>query len=130
MPSLPENGPNGRYGDDMQDRAPLAAFALMRVFLGLMWIYEGIRGAPWSVPSWVAGILLLIGLFTSLAATLGVIITLTVLANSHSPAAWGAWPWIYWLIILMQILVAATAAGRVFGIDSILARKRPRWPLW
>lgn len=108
-------------------RVPLAAFAFLRIFLGAMWLYELFRGAPWAEFAGVIGLLLLIGLLTPVSGLVGLVLTAVVYNQAGSGEAWGAWPWLYWLLMLMHVLVSLTRSGRVFGIDALLARWRPRW---
>jgi uncharacterized membrane protein YphA (DoxX/SURF4 family) len=116
--------------DRENNRVPLAAFAFVRIFLGVMWLYEALRGAPWEWVAAVAGILLLIGLFTPAASLLSAITTFIVYSRSSSPEAWGTWSWLYWDVVLMSLIVFFTAAGRVWGIDALLARRKTLWPIW
>ena len=68
------------------------------------------------------GAFLLIGLFTRAVALLGVVqslaITFSVLNTPHE------WYWAYLLMILIHLLLFATAAGRYGGMDGVL---RPVW---
>ena len=68
------------------------------------------------------GALLLVGLATRLFALIGfaqaIAITLSVL---NTP---GEWHWSYYLMMIGQLFLFATAAGRVAGVDGVL---RKRW---
>lgn len=68
------------------------------------------------------GAFLLIGLFTRAFALLGVVqtlaITFSVLNTPHE------WYWAYLLMLLIHVLLFATAAGRYGGMDGLL---RPVW---
>ncbi|MBI2842180.1 MAG: hypothetical protein HYX78_02145 [Armatimonadetes bacterium] len=117
------------FAEDTEGRTPVAVFAFLRILLGAMWIYEAARGVPWAVPAAAAGILLLIGALTPLAAILGAVTALVVLQRAGPVEAWGNWVWLHWLVILMHLLVAGTRAGRVAGVDAWLAARRSRWPI-
>ncbi|GAB3651132.1 TQO small subunit DoxD [Glycomyces tarimensis] len=68
------------------------------------------------------GAFLLVGLFTRAFALLGVVqslaITFSVLNTPHE------WYWAYLLMVLIHLLLFATAAGRYGGMDGVL---RPAW---
>jgi thiosulfate dehydrogenase (quinone) large subunit len=74
------------------------------------------------------GILLLLGLMTRLAAAVALLLT------ANYMLAKGAWPWTpssndaAFVIISLAIMIGA--AGRTFGLDSMLARRWPRSPFW
>lgn len=98
--------------------------------MALVWLFEVVRGAPWEIPAAIAGVMLLFGIKTPLGALIGAGISVYVLTQTRSPDAWGAWPWLYWLMILLHLLLAATRAGRVAGVDALFAARRPQSPLW
>ncbi len=68
------------------------------------------------------GAFLLLGLWTRLWALVGVgqsvAIALSVLNAPNE------WPWAYYLMVATNLVLFATAAGRVAGIDGVL---RPVW---
>lgn len=113
-----------------EQRVPLAPFAFVRIFLGLMWLYEALRDAPWAWPAAVVGFLMLVGLLTPVSSFFGGVLTAFVYSHADSPAAWGTWPWLYWAVMLMHLVVLAAAAGRLWGLDSLPARRAPLWPFW
>jgi thiosulfate dehydrogenase (quinone) large subunit len=76
----------------------------------------------------LVGILLLLGLMTRLAGALALLLT------ANYMLAKGAWPWTpssndaAFAIVSLALMIGA--AGRTFGLDSILARRWPRSPFW
>lgn len=74
------------------------------------------------------GILLIIGLCTRLSVLLAIVMNLNYLL-----ATWLDGPLPQGLnesFLAMEFAVLISGAGRVFGLDAVLARKRPRWILW
>jgi uncharacterized membrane protein YphA (DoxX/SURF4 family) len=68
------------------------------------------------------GVFLLAGLFTRLWALVGIAQTVAItLSVLNTP---GEWHWAYFLMLAAHLLLFATAAGRVAGLDGIL---RPLW---
>ncbi|MEO6821533.1 MAG: TQO small subunit DoxD [Candidatus Nanopelagicales bacterium] len=68
------------------------------------------------------GAFLLVGLATRLFALVGVAQAIAIgLSLINTP---GEWHWSYYLMVIGQLFVFATAAGRYAGIDGVL---RPRW---
>jgi thiosulfate dehydrogenase (quinone) large subunit len=64
------------------------------------------------------GALLVLGLATRLVGLAGALYTVTIaLSTLNAPHEW---TWSYYLWILAELAVSATAAGRVFGLDAIL----------
>ena len=64
------------------------------------------------------GALLVLGLATRLVGVLGALYTVTIaLSTLNAPHEW---TWSYYLWILAELAVAATAAGRTLGLDAIL----------
>jgi uncharacterized membrane protein YphA (DoxX/SURF4 family) len=72
------------------------------------------------------GILLLLGLLTRpvALAAFGFLASLWI-------SEWGtAWIWELLVPMMVALSLVVGAAGRKFGVDSILARKYPRLPIW
>ena len=76
----------------------------------------------------LAGVLLILGLMTRLSAAAALLFLLNYLVVS------GAWSWTSsnndsaLAAIFLALIIGA--AGRTFGLDSMLARRWPRSPLW
>jgi thiosulfate dehydrogenase (quinone) large subunit len=76
----------------------------------------------------LAGVLLILGLMTRLAAAVTLLLTLNYML------AKGAWPWMpssndaAFAVISLAVLIGA--AGRTLGLDSLLAQRWPRSPFW
>jgi thiosulfate dehydrogenase [quinone] large subunit len=76
----------------------------------------------------VVGVTLILGLLTRFSAALALLLALNYMF------AKGAWFWTPWssdaayVTIALALLIGA--AGRTFGLDSLLARRWPRSPFW
>jgi thiosulfate dehydrogenase [quinone] large subunit len=67
------------------------------------------------------GLLLVLGLFTRLAALAGSLFALNLLL-----AAFGNdWIWTYVMLLALIVSVGLTGAGRLWGLDGLLARRLP-----
>jgi uncharacterized membrane protein YphA (DoxX/SURF4 family) len=72
------------------------------------------------------GILLLIGLLTRPAATVAFLFL-----GSLWISEWGtAWIWELLVPVLASLALAVGQAGRAWGVDVLLARRRPSSPWW
>jgi thiosulfate dehydrogenase [quinone] large subunit len=68
------------------------------------------------------GAFLLVGLATRLFALIGAAQAIAIgLSLLNTP---GEWHWSYYLLVIGQLFIFATAAGRYAGVDGVL---RPRW---
>lgn len=64
-------------------------------------------------------VLLLTGTLVRLAALAGVAQSLAIaLSVAHTP---GEWPWSYWMMIGIHVVLLGTAAGRVAAVDAVRA---------
>lgn len=64
-------------------------------------------------------VLLLTGTLVRLAALVGVAQSVAIaLSVVHTP---GEWPWSYWMMIGIHVVLFATAAGRVAAVDAVRA---------
>lgn len=105
-------------------------FAVDRpVFPPYAWLVEQLILPNFTFFAWLTvlieaglGAFLLVGLATRLWAAIGVgqsvVITLSALNAPNE------WHWSYYLMILINLALFATAAGRGFGLDGVL---RPAW---
>ncbi|HZP81655.1 MAG TPA: DoxX family protein [Chthonomonadaceae bacterium] len=74
------------------------------------------------------GLCLILGLLTRLVSLLALLMNANYLL-----AAWALGPTQQGLnqaFLAMELALLLSGAGRAYGLDSRLARKRPRWPLW
>jgi uncharacterized membrane protein YphA (DoxX/SURF4 family) len=72
------------------------------------------------------GILLVIGLFTRPAAFIAFLYLASLWVSE-----WGtAWVWELLVPVLASLGLAVGRAGRAWGIDALLARRRPASPWW
>lgn len=99
------------------------------VFAPWAWVVREIVLPNFTVFGWITllaeaslGAFLVLGLLTKFWAVVGIAqsaaIALSVLNAPHE------WSWSYYLLIAAHVAIAATAAGRTFGLDGIL---RPAW---
>lgn len=80
------------------------------------------RVLPWF--DLVIGVLLVIGLWTRLAAVAGMLLLLGVVATQPFWVSAAANTWFQWMELAVLFLLLATAAGRVGGLDYFLDRRR------
>jgi thiosulfate dehydrogenase [quinone] large subunit len=75
-----------------------------------------------------AGALLILGLATRFAGVLGAFLAANFfLATAHAAGATGT---VNQLFVILNLLLAAAAAGRAWGVDYYLHRAWPKLPLW
>jgi uncharacterized membrane protein YphA (DoxX/SURF4 family) len=98
----------------------------LKSVMGLMANHANIAGPMQGVTEISFGILLLVGFLTRPVA-LAAFLFLTTLWI----AEWGtAWIWELLIPMIVALSLMIGAAGRKWGIDSAMARKYPRMPLW
>jgi uncharacterized membrane protein YphA (DoxX/SURF4 family) len=79
-----------------------------------------------AVTEFSVGVLLLLGLFTRPAAAVAAAFLASLWLSE-----WGtAWIWELLVPVLVSVGLAVGRAGRAWGIDALLAQKRPSSPLW
>lgn len=118
-----------------RETIPRWSLTILRLYAGLILLgAAAVRGSPpgpllVSILDAVAGAALILGLATPAAALLGLGIVVTNLLPIHglsiliSPGPRTAFA-------VLLVTVALTRAGRLFGVDVLLARRFPRAPLW
>jgi len=98
-----------------------------RVFAPWSWIVEHVVLKQYTLFGWSTLLLesmlaafLLLGLWTRPVALVGVANSVAIgLSVLHYP---NEWPWSYYLMIALHLLLFATAAGRAGGIDGVRRR--------
>lgn len=108
----------GRASERLAEVGPDRWLWILRVVLGMLWLYEWQR-AGW--PAAVAGVLLVLGAFGRFASLGGLV--LTALAW---PAAWGSWPWSYYMVGAAHVAAWTADSGRIAGLDAWLGPALPR----
>ena len=99
---------------------------LLKSVMGLMASHANIAGPMQGLTEITFGVLLLIGLLTRPIA-LGAFLFLSTLWV----AEWGtAWIWELLIPMIVALALMIGAAGRKWGIDSLLANRYPRFPFW
>ena len=98
----------------------------LKSVMGLMASHANIAGPLQGFTEISFGVLLVLGLLTRPVA-LAAFLFLTTLWM----AEWGtAWIWELLTPMILALSLMIGAAGRKWGIDSVMARKYPRLPLW
>ena len=98
----------------------------LKSVMTLMASHANVAGPMQAVTEITFGVLLLVGFLTRPVA-LGAFLFLTTLWM----AEWGtAWIWELLLPMLVALSLMIGAAGRKWGIDAVMVRKYPRFPLW
>jgi uncharacterized membrane protein YphA (DoxX/SURF4 family) len=99
---------------------------LLKSIMGLMASHATFAGPMQGLTEITFGVLLFIGLLTRPVA-LGAFLFLSTLWV----AEWGtAWIWELLMPMLVALALMIGAAGRKWGVDAILARRRPHAILW
>ncbi len=94
-------------------------FGLYRAFLqGVVLPNFNLFGLLTFFTEAVLGVSLLLGLFTVLGGIGGALWQLNIALGSYSVP--GEWYWIWFLLIVPQLVFATTRAGRVLGLDGLL----------
>jgi uncharacterized membrane protein YphA (DoxX/SURF4 family) len=99
---------------------------LLKSVMAFMAGHAGFTGPMQGLTEFTFGVFLFIGLLTRPVALCALLFLSTLWI-----AEWGT-SWIWELLIPMIVALALVigAAGRKWGIDAILARRYPRFPLW
>ena len=99
---------------------------LLKSIMGFMAGHAGFAGPMQGVTEITFGVFLFIGLLTRPIA-LGAFLFLSTLWVAESGTAW-IWELLMPMIVALALMIGA--AGRKWGVDALLARKRPRSLLW
>ena len=103
-----------------------SAPAVWKSVMALMAAHAAMAAPLQGVTEISLGVLLVLGLFTRPAA----LVAFAFLASLWV-SEWGtAWIWELLVPVLASLALAVGAAGRTWGMDSLLARKRPSAFLW
>jgi uncharacterized membrane protein YphA (DoxX/SURF4 family) len=75
------------------------------------------------------GVFLTIGLLTPISAAIAGFFVVNLFFASFGT---GEWPWTYIMMGVMLAVIALTRAGRAYGVDTWLVKKRgeTRWPIY
>ena len=99
---------------------------LLKSVMGFMASHAAFAGPMQGFTEITFGVLLLIGLLTRPVA-LGAFFFLSTLWL----AEWGtAWIWELLIPMIVALALLVGAAGSKWGVDALLARRYPRFPLW
>jgi hypothetical protein len=118
-PDFGKDSGNGLYGFTV-------AAVEYPVFPPYSWLVEQVVLPLFSVFGWMVlavetslAVLLLTGTLVRLAALVGVAQSLAIgLSVAKAP---GEWPWAYWMMIGIHLVLLLTASGRVAAVDAVRA---------
>jgi uncharacterized membrane protein YphA (DoxX/SURF4 family) len=100
--------------------------AVWKSVMGQMAAHASMAAPLQGVTEITVGVLLVLGLFTRPAALVAF-----AFLGSLWVSEWGtSWIWELLVPVLASLALAVGAAGRTWGVDSLLARKRPSALLW
>lgn len=96
-------------------------FGLYQAFMRDLVLPNGVLfGYSILLAEWATGLSLFLGLFTRLGALLGTLQALNLMIGLANVP--GEWPWAYRMLVLLNFIILATAAGRNWGLDQLLRR--------
>jgi thiosulfate dehydrogenase [quinone] large subunit len=94
-------------------------FGLYQSFMRDLVLPNGVLfGYSVLLAEWATGLSLLLGLFTRLGGLLGTLQAINLMIGLANVP--GEWPWAYRMLVLLNFIILATAAGRNWGIDQLL----------
>ena len=100
--------------------------AAWKLVMGLMASHAGIAAPMQAATEISLGILLVIGLLTRPAAFVAFLFLASLWVSE-----WGtSWVWELLVPVVASLGLAVGRAGRAWGIDALLARRRPASPWW
>jgi|ERR1041384_1505874 uncharacterized membrane protein YphA (DoxX/SURF4 family) len=100
--------------------------ALLKSIMGVMAAHASVAGPMQAAAEISFGVLLMLGLLTRPVA-LAAFCFLTTLWLAEMGTAW---IWELLTPMMVALALALGAAGRAWGVDAIMARKYPRFPIW
>jgi uncharacterized membrane protein YphA (DoxX/SURF4 family) len=99
------------------------------VFAPYSWFVKNVVVKNYTLFGWITlltesmlAVLLILGLFTRVAALVGAGMSVSILLSVLYYDKSYEWPWSYFLMIAIHLLVFATAAGQFWGLDGVKAR--------
>ncbi len=112
-----------KYPASVMRHSPFAPFT---------WVVEEIILPNFGLFGWMTmfvelglAMLLLVGYRTRWVALVGAAMTVPILLSTIYYDGADEWSWAYFMMIGLHLLLFATAAGRSFGLDGVLAARRP-----
>jgi uncharacterized membrane protein YphA (DoxX/SURF4 family) len=103
-----------------------AAPAIWKSVMGVVMNHASIAAPLQGITEISVGVLLLLGLFTRPAA----LVAFGFLGSLWISELGTSWIWELLVPVLASLALAIGGAGRTWGVDSILARRRPNSLLW
>ncbi|MGH3501830.1 MAG: Rv1678 family membrane protein [Nocardioidaceae bacterium] len=99
------------------------------VFGPFSWLVEHLVLPNFAVFGWAVlvvetalAVLLLTGAWVRLAALVGILESLAIgLSVAQTP---GEWPWSYWMMVGIHVVLMFSAAGSVLAVDALRSRRR------
>ena len=100
--------------------------AVWKWVMGVMVSHAAIAGPIQALTEISLGVLLVIGLFTRPAAVVAFLFLASLWVSE-----WGtSWIWELLVPVIASLGLAVGRAGRAWGVDALLARRRPLSPWW
>lgn len=113
------NPPDPSLAFYVQEMIDYPAFGLYQAFMRDVVVPNGpLFGWMILLGEWVTGLLLLFGLFTRLGGLFGTLQALNLMIGLANVP--GEWPWAYRMLVLINVVILATAAGRNWGVDQFV----------
>ena len=128
MPPLYTDNPTGNFGETglafwMIKMGKHAAIPLQADFVNTIVLPHFYWFAPIVYAAEVlTGVSLMLGVYVRLFAAIGALQILNLWLGLYS--APNEWPWTYFFLLLVQIMLALHCYGRSLGIDAILTARR------
>jgi uncharacterized membrane protein YphA (DoxX/SURF4 family) len=122
-------------GTILQGILASAALTFLRIYLGGVLVLQGWLGTqqsgglallPWA--ELLVGGTLILGLLTRLSAAAALLIVAQSLFTKGLQLEILSQPELAWGCVALALIIGA--AGRTFGLDALLAKRRARSPFW